>query len=86
MKNDRKIYEEAELSNRAKQVYLYLRDRADAKGYSFPSQKRIAKDLSISVRTVQRAIKDLEKSGHLQKEDRFRENGGRSSCLYWIVK
>ncbi|WP_317856064.1 helix-turn-helix domain-containing protein [Chakrabartyella piscis] len=86
MRNDRKIYEEVELSNRAKQVYLYLCDRADAEGHSFPSQKRIAKDLSISVRTVQRAIKDLEKSGHLQKEDRFRENGGRSSCLYWIVK
>ena len=50
----------ADLPGRAKMVYLYLYDRADKEGYCFPAINTIARDLSISRRTVKRAIHDLE--------------------------
>lgn len=53
-------------------------------GTCYPSIGTIAKDLKLSRRTVQRAIADLEKTGHLQKEQRWRENGGKSSLLFTV--
>jgi hypothetical protein len=34
--------------------------------------------------TVKRAITGLVKSGHLSKEQRWRENGGKSSNIYYV--
>ena len=59
----RKLYEHDELPQRAKLVYIYLFDRCDKEKKAWPSVKRIAKDLSISEKTVRRAVKDLEKAG-----------------------
>lgn len=77
------IYAE-DLPHRAKAVYMYLRDRADKKGRCYPAIGTIAKELKLSRSTVKRAISDLEKTGHLHKEQRWRENGGRSSLLYTL--
>ncbi len=77
------IYAE-DLPHRAKAVYMYLRDRADRDGRCYPAIGTIAKELKFSRSTVKRAIADLEKTGHLQKEQRWRENGGRSSLLYTL--
>ena len=44
----------------------------------------LARDLKLSRRTVQRAITDLEQSGYLIKEQRWRENGGKSSLLFTV--
>lgn len=44
----------------------------------------IARELKLSRSTVKRAIVDLEQSGRLRKEQRWRENGGKSSNLYYI--
>lgn len=77
------IYAE-DLPHRAKTVYMYLRDRADKDGRCYPAMGTIAKELKLSRSTVKRAIADLEKTGHLQKEQRWRENGGRSSLLYTL--
>ena len=77
------IYAE-DLPHRAKAVYMYLRDRADKKGRCYPAIGTIAKELKLSRSTVKRAISDLEKAGHLHKEQRWRENGGRSSLLYTL--
>jgi predicted ArsR family transcriptional regulator len=77
------IYAE-DLPHRAKAVYMYLRDRADRDGKCYPSIGTIAKELKLSRSTVKRAITDLEKAGHLSKEQRWRENGGRSSLLYML--
>jgi len=79
----RHIYE-ADLSHRAVAVYLYLQDRADRNGICFPAIGTIAKELHISRSTVKRAIGDLEKNGFLNKEQRWRENGGRSSLLFHL--
>ena len=74
----------SELPHRAVAVYMYLRDRADKDGKCYPAIGTIAKELKLSRSTVKRAIADLEKSGHLRKEQRWRENGGKSSCMYYV--
>ena len=81
----RKIYE-ADLPHRAVAVYLYLQDRANAEKTCYPAIGTIAREMSLSVSTVKRAISDLEKNGFLRKKQRWRENGGRSSLLYEILK
>lgn len=80
---NRLVYE-LELPHRAVAVYMYLRDRSDKEGKCFPSVKTIARDLNLSVRTVFRGLNDLEQAGLLQKEERWRNNGGRSSSVYTI--
>jgi DNA-binding MarR family transcriptional regulator len=61
---------------------MYLRDRADRDGKCYPAIGTIARELKLSCSTVKRAVADLEKAGYLVKEQRWRENGGKSSCLY----
>ena len=79
-----RIYADTELSHRARTVYMYLRDRADAEGKCWPGIKRIASDLHLSRRTAQRALADLEQAGYIRRDERFRENGSRTSNLYTI--
>ena len=43
-----KLYQNGELPNRAKLVYLYLHDRCDAEQKAWPGIKRMAIDLSLS--------------------------------------
>lgn len=74
----------SELPHRARAVYMYLHDHANKDGKCFPAIGTIAKELKLSRSTVKRAIADLEKSGRLRKEQRWRENGGKSSNLYYI--
>lgn len=78
-----KLYQE-EIPSRAKTVYMYLKDRSNAQGECWPAIKTIARDTSMSVSTVKRAIEDLLKSGLLKKERRYRENGGNSSNRYFL--
>lgn len=74
----------ANLPHRAIAVYMYLKSRTNQEGTCYPSIGTIAKELNISSKTVQRAIKDLEKAGFLTKEQRWRENGGKSSLLFTL--
>ncbi|WP_034145276.1 helix-turn-helix domain-containing protein [Desulfosporosinus sp. BICA1-9] len=74
------------MPHRARAVYMYLHDRADKEGKCYPAIGTIAKELKLSRSTVKRAIADLEKSGRLRKEQRWRENGGKSSNLYYVVQ
>lgn len=76
----------SELPHRARAVYMYLHDRADKDGKCYPAIGTIAKELKLSRSTVKRAIADLEKSGRLRKEQRWRENGGKSSNLYYLTQ
>lgn len=73
-----------DLPHRAVAVYMYLCDRADGKGSSFPSHRTIANNLGLSVSTVKRAIADLERAGCLEKQPRYHGNNGRSSNLYTV--
>ena len=72
------------LPHRAVAVYMYLRDRADRDGKCYPAIGTIAKELKLSRSTVKRAVADLEKNGYLRKEQRWRENGGRSSNMFFV--
>jgi len=82
MSQYRKIYDAADLPSRAKFVYRYLQDRANKDGTCYPAIKTIAKDTSLSVSSVKRGIADLVENGFITTEQRWRENGGRSSKLY----
>ena len=79
----KEIYE-TELPHRAVAVYLYLKDRANKEGY--PAIGTIARELHLSVSTVKRAINDLEENGFIRKKQRWRDNGGRSSLLFEIIR
>ena len=61
---------ESEISHRAVAVYLYLAERANKQGECWPSIPTIAED--------------LKKAGLLKTEQRFRQNGGKSSLCYKI--
>jgi DNA-binding MarR family transcriptional regulator len=76
----------SELPHRARAVYMYLHDRADKDGKCYPAIGTIARELKLSRSTVKRAIADLEQSGRLRKEQRWRENGGKSSCMYYLAQ
>ena len=65
-------------------VYIYLCDRANNEGSCFPSHRKIAKDLGLSISTVKRAIKDLEQAEVIEKAARFHLKNGRRSNLYWV--
>lgn len=78
------IYADEELSHRARAVYMYLRDRSGSEGKCWPGVKRIASDLHLSRRTAQRALADLERAGYIKRDERFRENGSRTSNLYTV--
>lgn len=74
----------ADLPHRAVAVYMYLKDRTNKEGLCWPSIRTIARELHLSRATVQRALNDLCAAGYLSKENRWRENGGRTSNLYKI--
>lgn len=73
-----------QLPHRAKSVYMYLKDHCNKDGQCYPAIGTIARELQLSRRTVERAIADLVQAGLLTKEQRWRENGGRSSLLYTL--
>ena len=56
MRKLQEIYDDQNLTHRAKAVYIYLADRADALHQCWPSIGTIARELSLSRSTVQRAI------------------------------
>ena len=85
MNRNRSVYGAEDLSSRAINVYRYLNDRANKDGTCYPAIKTIAKDLKISVNTVKRAVNDLVAHGYITKNQRWRENGGRSSLLFTIL-
>lgn len=74
----------ADLPHRAVAVYMYLKNRANKDSSCFPAVGTIAKDLSLSKRTVYRALDELEQKGFVKRSARWREKGGRSSSLYLL--
>lgn len=75
----------SDLSHRARAVYMYLKDHADAGGSCWPAIPTIAAELNLSRSTVKRALEDLCREGLVCKERRWRENGSYSSNLYRIL-
>ena len=79
------IYNDPELSARAKQVLVYLHDQANQDGESWYAIGTMAKDLSLSRSTIKRALAELIRQGRVKKHIRFRKNGGRTSNRYWLA-
>lgn len=75
----------SDLPHRARAVYMYLSYRADKDGKCYPAIGTIARELKLSRSTIKRSISDLEKSGYIRKEQRWRENGGKSSNMYYLI-
>lgn len=79
------IYQ-SELPHRAVAVYLYLSDRANADGECWPAIPTIAEDLKMSESTVRRALRELRRVNYLTTEQRYRQNGGKSSLCYKLKR
>lgn len=75
----------SDLPSRAVMVYMYLKDRADVNGQCYPSIATMSKDLKLSRSTVKRAVADLAKAGLVTRDQRWRENGGKSSNIYFLI-
>ena len=54
-----------ETPDRCRSVYMYLKDRANIKGECWPAISTLCRDLQLSRRTVQRALRELEADGFL---------------------
>ena len=76
----------SDVSSKAVAVFLYLLDHANKQGECWPAIPTIAEELKISESTVRRAVKELKKAGLLTTEQRFRQNGGKSSLLFELLK
>lgn len=74
-----------DLPHRAVTVYMYLRERANKEGYCWPAVSTMSRELSLSRSTIQRALRELERTGWITKEPRWRENGSSSSNRYLIL-
>lgn len=72
------------LPKRAIIVYIYLCDRANVEGQCWPSMRRIAEDLNVSLRTVNRAVKELRDAGFIETHHRIKRDGSWGSLLYSI--
>ena len=79
-----KIYR-TDLPHRAVAVYCYLYDRANKEGECWPAIPTIAEEIKLSVQTVRRGIRDLEKGGCIKTEQRYRTKGGKSSLLFQLL-
>ena len=80
------LYQDEQLPNRAKLVYVYLYDRMDDEKKAWPGINRMAADLSLSRSTVKRAITDLVNAGYVRREAAYRQNGSHTSNRLYIIK
>ena len=76
---------QSDLPHRAIAVYMYLHDRANKSLQCWPAIPTIAYELGLSSSTIKRALNDLMQAGFVQKESRYRKNGGNSSVLYTLT-
>ena len=65
-------------------VYCCLVKHSDKNGVCFPSRRLIAKECCIDKKTVDSAIKNLEKAGLVTKQKRKRKDGSNTSNLYKV--
>lgn len=78
------LYDSA-LGARARDLLVLLcRHRNAASGLCNPSQGRLANDLGVTPRSVQRMLSALQQRGHIVIEPVYRKHGGQTSSRYWI--
>lgn len=73
-----------DLSSKAKAVMAYLAFRSNKMNTCFPALKTIASGCSLSLSTVKRAIRELLSFRLINKDERYRADGGQTSNLYTL--
>lgn len=73
---------EADLPTSQKFVLVALADMADEHESCFPGQERLARMVGGSVSTVHRAVKSLEATGYITRQQRRGADGMRTSDRY----
>ncbi len=68
-----------------KLVLVALGESADDQGVCWPSVPTLARRCSLSVRTIQRILHDIEASGRMRIEPRYRADGSRTSNRYVLL-
>ena len=68
-----------------KLVYAQLRRFAYRTGLCFPSVPRIARQLSVPERTVQRSLMRLQATRWIRIDRQFRRNGSQMVNAYWFL-
>lgn len=75
-----------DMSLKAKALFSLLQKfRDNETGYCWPSNETLAKMLSVSRRTVIRAVEELVQVGLVKKEARVGEDGRQTSNGYWVA-
>ena len=65
-------------------VYCCLVKHSDKNGVCFPSRRLIAEECCIDKKTVDAAIRSLEKAGLVKKKKRRRQDGSNTSNDYTV--
>ena len=66
-------------------VYCCLVKHSDKNGVCFPSRRLIAEECCIDKKTVDAALRSLEKAGLVTKQKRKRKDGSNTSNLYKVT-
>lgn len=75
-----------DLSLKAKALFsVFQKFRANKTGYCWPSHETLAKMLSVSRRTVVKAVEELVQAGLVRKEARYVDGGLQTSNGYWVA-
>ena len=77
-----------ELGLKPKELSVYcclLRHSDKNTDNCFPSRRLIAGECSMDKKTVDSALKELEARGLIKNLCRYRENGSRTSNMYYLV-
>ena len=75
---------EYRLKPRDHAVYCCLVKHSDKNGVCFPSRRLIAEECCIDKKTVDAALRSLEKAGLVKKQKRKRQDGSNTSNLYTV--
>jgi hypothetical protein len=76
----------SDVSDRALRLYSVLAKFADAEtGQAFPGRTRLSKELRCSLKSVDRAVAELESIGAVRKTQRVKD-GHYQSSLYTVVR
>ena len=65
-------------------VYCCLVKHSDKNGVCFPSRRLIAEECCIEKKTVDAALRSLEKAGLVKKKKRRRQDGSNTSNAYTV--
>jgi hypothetical protein len=68
-----------------KLVLLALADQANDSGVCFPGQRTLAAKCGLSERRLRDQLVALEKGGYIERKQRRRDDGYRSSDLYSLL-